>query len=99
MPRNSGGFCEIADVCLLPSRLPDDLIELRGIGRDRVAQTLDSFDQGFTLIDQGRVSLCADLHEAAVRDALISIYRPMQPGPVEAKRLTFSLDLLLFRAA
>ena len=35
---------------------PDDLIELRGSGRDRVAQTVDRFAGGFTLIDQRRVS-------------------------------------------
>lgn len=77
---------------------PDDLIELRGSGRDRVPQTIEQFAQGLTLIDQRRVSNCADLSESAVRDALLSIYRPMQRQPVEAKRVTFSLDLLLFRA-
>ena len=35
---------------------------------------------------------------AAVHDVLLSIYRPMQPQPAQAMRLTFSLDLLLFRA-
>jgi 23S rRNA (guanine745-N1)-methyltransferase len=77
---------------------PDDLIELRGIGRDRVAQTLDSFANGFTLIDQRRVTHCADLDAAAVRDTQVSIYRPMQPRAAEARRVTFSLDLLLFQA-
>jgi 23S rRNA (guanine745-N1)-methyltransferase len=77
---------------------PDDLIELRGSGRDRVPQTIEQFAQGFTLIDRWRVSKTADLSESAARDALISIYRPMQRHPVEAKRVTFSLDLLVFRA-
>jgi hypothetical protein len=29
---------------------------------------------------------------------LLSIYRPLRPQPAEAMRVTFSLDLLLFRA-
>jgi 23S rRNA (guanine745-N1)-methyltransferase len=78
---------------------PDDLIELRGSGRDRVAQTLDTFAVGFKLIDTRRVSICADLDAAAVRDVLLSIYRPMQPRSAEAMRVTFSLDLLLLEAA
>jgi 23S rRNA (guanine745-N1)-methyltransferase len=78
---------------------PDDLIELRGSGRDRVHQTVERFAQGFTLINQRRVSTCADLGASAVRDVLISIYRPMQRQSVEAKRVTFSLDLLLFQVA
>jgi 23S rRNA (guanine745-N1)-methyltransferase len=78
---------------------PDDLIELRGSGRDRVRQTVDRFAQGFTLINQRRVSTCADLSASAIRDVLISIYRPMQRQSVQAKRVTFSLDLLLFQVA
>ncbi len=78
---------------------PDDLIELRGSGRDRTAQTVARFAKGFTLINQRRVSNCADLDASAVRDVLVSIYRPLQRRSVEAKRVTFSLELLLFRAA
>ena len=40
-----------------------------------------------------------DLDAAAVHDVLFSIYRPMRSQPVDAMRVTFSLDLLLFRAA
>ena len=76
---------------------PDDLIELRGSGRDRVARTLDTFAHGFTLIDKCRASTCADLNASAVHDVLSSIYRPRQPRPAEAMRVTFSLDLLLFQ--
>jgi 23S rRNA (guanine745-N1)-methyltransferase len=75
---------------------PDDLIELRGSGRDRVGQTVDRFAGGFSLIQQRRVSAWADLDAAAVQDVLISIYRPMQRRAAEAQRVTFSLDLLLF---
>jgi len=78
---------------------PDDLIELRGVGRDRVARTLETFAQGFTLVDQRRVATVADLDIAGVHDVLHSIYRPMRSQPAEAMRVTLSLDLLLFRAA
>jgi 23S rRNA (guanine745-N1)-methyltransferase len=76
---------------------PDDLIELRGIGRDRTARTIETFADHFKLIDQRRVSTAAGLDADAVRDVLHSIYRPMQSKPPEAARVTFSLDLLLFR--
>jgi 23S rRNA (guanine745-N1)-methyltransferase len=78
---------------------PDDLIELRGKGRDRVARTLQTFAQGFTLVDQRRIATTADLDAAAVEDVLHSIYRPLQSKPAQAMRVTFSLDLLLFQAA
>ena len=77
---------------------PDDLIELRGTGRDRVDRTLDTFACGFRLIDRSRVSASADLDASAVADVLASIYRPLQPRAAEAQRVTFSLDLLLFQA-
>jgi 23S rRNA (guanine745-N1)-methyltransferase len=76
---------------------PDDLIELRGKGRDRILGTVETFGRGFKLAGQRRVSTAADLDAAAVRDVLVSIYRPMRSKPVGAMRLTFSLDLLLFR--
>jgi 23S rRNA (guanine745-N1)-methyltransferase len=76
---------------------PDDLIELRGVGRDRVARTVETFAPGFTLVDRRRAVTVADLDAAAVRDVLLSIYRPLRPQPAEAMRVTFSLDLLLFR--
>jgi 23S rRNA (guanine745-N1)-methyltransferase len=78
---------------------PDDLIELRGKGRDRVARTVETFAQQFALVDQRRVTTAAHLDAAAVDDVLHSIYRPMGSKPVEAMRVTFSLDLLLFRPA
>jgi hypothetical protein len=76
---------------------PDDLIELRGVGRDRVDRTVETFAKDFTLVDQRRVTTTADLDAANVEDVLLSIYRPMQARPAEAMRVTFSLDLLLFR--
>ena len=78
---------------------PDDLKEIRGPGRDRVARTVETFANYFQLIGQRRASTSADLDADAVRDVQHSIYRPMQQKPAEAMRVTFSLDLLLFRAA
>jgi 23S rRNA (guanine745-N1)-methyltransferase len=77
---------------------PNDLIELRGAGRDRVARTVDSLAHVFTLVDRRNVTSAADLDAAAVEDVLHSIYRPMQSQAARAMRLTFSLDLLRFRA-
>lgn len=78
---------------------PEDLIELRGTGKDRVARTVETFAREFTLVEQGRATAQADLDAAAVQDVLVSVYRPMRAKPVEAMRLTFSLDLLLFQRA
>jgi 23S rRNA (guanine745-N1)-methyltransferase len=78
---------------------PDDLVELRGSGRDRTARAIETFTPDFTLADQRRVTATADLDAAAVHDVLLSIYRPMRSQPVTAMRVTFSLDLLLFRVA
>jgi 23S rRNA (guanine745-N1)-methyltransferase len=79
----------------LPS--PEDLVELRGAGRDRVERTVETFVEGFKLVDRRRVSTVADLDAAGVEDVLHSIYRPMRSRPVEAMRVTFSLDLLLLK--
>jgi 23S rRNA (guanine745-N1)-methyltransferase len=76
---------------------PDDFIELRGAGRDRVERTVETFAQQFTLVNRRRISTTADLDAVGVRDVLVTIYRPMRAQPVEAMRVTFSLDLLLFR--
>jgi 23S rRNA (guanine745-N1)-methyltransferase len=76
---------------------PDDLVELRGAGRDRTAHAVETFAPDFTLAERSRVSTSADLDAAAVQDVLLSIYRPIQPRPAAAARVTFSLDLLLFR--
>ncbi|MBZ5603494.1 MAG: methyltransferase domain-containing protein [Acidobacteriia bacterium] len=78
---------------------PEDLIELRGTGRDRVERTIETFANAFTLSGRRRVATQADLDAAAIGDILHSIYRPMQARAPEAMRVTFSLDLLLFRPA
>jgi 23S rRNA (guanine745-N1)-methyltransferase len=78
---------------------PEDLVELRGAGRDRVARTIETFAPAFQLADQRRATTTADLDAAAVEDVLLSIYRPLQAQPATAMRVTLSLDLLLFRPA
>lgn len=77
---------------------PEDLVEIRGIGRDRVDRTVETFSGVFRIVDRQRVATVADLDAAAVEDVLLSIYRPMQSWPAKAMRVTFSLDLLLFQA-
>lgn len=81
---------------------PEDLTELRSHmgepGRDRVDRTIETFEGSFRLVDRRRATTTADLDSAAVHDVLLSIYRPMRAKPAEAMRVTFSLDLLLFRA-
>jgi 23S rRNA (guanine745-N1)-methyltransferase len=76
---------------------PDDLIELRGMGRDRVARTVDTFAPHFALVNQRRVTAAVDLDVGSVRDLLHSIYRPLRSKPAEAMRVTLSLDVLQFR--
>jgi 23S rRNA (guanine745-N1)-methyltransferase len=76
---------------------PDDIIELRGSGHDRTVRTIETFAPDFTLVDRKHATTTADLDAAAVHDVLLSIYRPMRSKPVEATRVTFSLDFLLFR--
>ena len=77
---------------------PEDLIELRGAGRDRVPRTVATFLPGFTLVDRRQCTATADLDAAAIHDVLLSIYRPMRDPPSEM-RVTLSLDLLLFQTA
>ena len=86
------------DGCLLVALpAPDDLIELRGVGRDRVPRTIQTFAPHFTLTSQRRATTTANLDAAALHDLLLSIYRPMGSPPCAPMRVTFSLDLLLFR--
>jgi hypothetical protein len=60
---------------------------------------VETFANHFTLADRRRVTTAADLDAESVHDLLLSIYRPMRKQPAGAMRVTFSLDLLLFRAA
>ncbi|HEX3578680.1 MAG TPA: methyltransferase domain-containing protein [Thermoanaerobaculia bacterium] len=75
---------------------PDDLVELRGAGRDRIERTIETFANEFTIADQRRATTTADLDRDGVHDVLLSIYRPRELERVKPMRVTFSLDLLLF---
>jgi 23S rRNA (guanine745-N1)-methyltransferase len=76
---------------------PDDLLELRGTGRDRSARAIADFAPQFRLERQTRAATTADLSADAMNQILLSIYRPLRATPVEPGRVTFSLDVLLFR--
>jgi 23S rRNA (guanine745-N1)-methyltransferase len=76
----------------------DDLIELRGVGRDRVSRTIGTFAEGFRLAEQKKISTSVELDEASVTDVLHSVYRPRRNEPPRAMRVTFSLDVLMFSA-
>jgi 23S rRNA (guanine745-N1)-methyltransferase len=76
----------------------NDLIELRGAGRDRIARTVEMFAEGFRSIGQRRATTTANLDASAVEDVLLSSYLPLQRKPPKAMQVTFSLDLLLFRS-
>ena len=77
---------------------PDDLIELRGPGaRDRVPATIEEFAGRFLLERQHRVTTTADLSAYSVRDILHLRLPALSSEPPRAMRITFSLDLLLFR--
>ncbi len=97
---NSGEFRRVlADdgrlLIAVPS--PEDLVELRGAGRDRTARTIEEFSHNFEFVALRRVTTGAELDAAGVEDILLSIYRPLRHEPVTAMHVTFSLDLLLFR--
>ncbi|HLK46968.1 MAG TPA: methyltransferase domain-containing protein [Bryobacteraceae bacterium] len=76
---------------------PDDLVELRGPGRDRVPGALEAFARDFELLAHRRVTTAAELDAAALQDVLHSIYRPIGSPPAAPLRVTFGLDLLHFR--
>jgi 23S rRNA (guanine745-N1)-methyltransferase len=79
----------------LPS--PDDLIELRGHGRDdRVSRTMAEFEPKFGLYNSRRVTTHALLTAEQASGLLRSVYRPLGPAPADSINVTFSFDLLLF---
>lgn len=76
---------------------PEDLIEVRGRGRDRMERTVEEFRSHFELVESRRVTHRAELDRAAIEDLRVAIYRPMQSAEAVGGTITFSLDLLLFR--
>ncbi len=73
---------------------PEDLVELRGAGKDRVAKTIETFAPQFSLSSQRRVTAVVEVDSETVRDLRLSIYRPR--GGTDVARVTLSLDLLVF---
>jgi len=83
------------DGCLLVAvAAPDDLIELRGRGRDRVPRTIETFAD-FELMKRDRATTIVELNAQDANDILRATYRPRDARP---QRVTLSLDLLLFAA-
>jgi 23S rRNA (guanine745-N1)-methyltransferase len=78
---------------------PDDLIELRGRGQDRVQRTVDEFVPIFRITEKRRVTTSGNLDAQAVEDLRHAIYRPLHSEPAAPTSVTFSLDLLLFEPA
>jgi 23S rRNA (guanine745-N1)-methyltransferase len=75
---------------------PDDLIELRGSGKDRVDRTAGMFAEFFDLVETRRITTAAELNAESVSDVLHSIYRPRRAEGAAPMTVTFSLDLVLF---
>ncbi len=74
----------------------DDLVELRGMTRDRVQRTVEMFAPHFTLMKHEHVRHVVELDDAAVADLLKSTYRRVKP---RAGSVTMSRDLLLFTSS
>jgi Methylase involved in ubiquinone/menaquinone biosynthesis len=72
---------------------PEDLIELRGEGRDRGERTRQEFASLFQLTARRLVTVQVEVSEQQVADLRLSIYRPRGSVP---SRVTLSLDLLRF---
>jgi 23S rRNA (guanine745-N1)-methyltransferase len=73
----------------------DDLVELRGMERDRVERTVEMFAPWFALRRHLHVRHVAHLEPDAVRDLMAASYRRRR-APEESMDVTFSRDLLLF---
>ena len=77
---------------------PDDLIELRGQGRDRRSRTVATLAPYFHLCRARRVTVSAALDADTVRGLRHAIYRPLvRRDAPEPTRVTLSLDLMVFQ--
>lgn len=74
---------------------PEDLIELRGVGKDRRESVLAELGAGFACVETKRVTTHVRLDASAVGDLRLAIYRPA--GVIEPGEVTLSLDLMLLR--
>jgi 23S rRNA (guanine745-N1)-methyltransferase len=74
----------------------DDLVELRGQSRDRVERTIEMFTPAFSFVRRERVSTRVLLDREALRDVVVSTYRPKRMPDADEMEVTMSRDLLLF---
>jgi len=74
----------------------DDLVELRGMERDRVERTVEMFASHFKLVRHFHIRHVAHLDADAIRDVMSSSYRRRHVN-AEAMDVTLSRDVLLFR--
>src|SRR5258708_11476476 len=81
-------------ILLVAVAAPDDLVELRGEGKERAAKTVEIFAPRVTLASQRRATAVVDVDDAIVRDLRLSSYRSR--GETDTRRVTLSLDLLAF---
>ena len=73
----------------------DDLVELRGMERDRVQRTVEMFEPHFALVRHAHVRHVAHLDGDAVRDVMASSYR--RAKHIEPMDVTLSRDLVWLR--
>jgi 23S rRNA (guanine745-N1)-methyltransferase len=73
----------------------DDLVELRGMERDRVERTAEMFAPHFQLVKHIHVRHVAHLDADAMRDVIAASYR-RRHVQAEAMDVTLSRDVLLF---
>jgi len=76
---------------------PDDLVELRGPGPNRITRVVEMLEPLFEMEEQHCIRASAALDADAVRDVQVAIYRPMQTEAARPMQLTFSLHAGLFR--
>jgi 23S rRNA (guanine745-N1)-methyltransferase len=75
----------------------EDLIELRGAGRDRASEIKQSMQDQFRLVEHDRVTHRIPLDAELIQDVLAAIYRPLQRDTKVGMSLTFSLDVFVFQ--
>jgi 23S rRNA (guanine745-N1)-methyltransferase len=78
---------------------PDDLVELRGLQRDRVERNVEMFAPAFVLADHARLRERIALDRTALRDLAVSTYRPKRIPDSDRLDVTLCRDLLLFEVA
>lgn len=80
----------------------NDLIELRGPGRDRMSSLIDQFATQFQLRERGNIMHKAAVDAEAVEDFRVAVYRPIHSALLSGEQtiteITQSLDWTLLDA-